>query len=67
MGGPAALGLLLLGFSQTAGDARALASKHGYRINIDQESVAQGMANVGSGVLQGTLLILAPPKDHIES
>ena len=50
---PAALGLLLIGFSQTAGDARAFASKHGYRIDIDQESVAQGMANVGSGVLQG--------------
>jgi len=51
--GPAAIGLLLIGFSQTAGDARAFASKHGYRIDIDQESVAQGMANVGSGVLQG--------------
>ncbi len=51
--GPAAVGLLLIGFSQTAGDARAFASKHGYRIDIDQESVAQGMANVGSGVLQG--------------
>ena len=51
--GPAALGLLLIGFSQTAGDARAFASKHGYRIDIDQESVAQSMANVGSGVLQG--------------
>ena len=51
--GPAALGLLLIGFSQTAGDARAFASKHRYRIDINQESVAQGMANVGSGVLQG--------------
>ena len=51
--GPAALGLLLIGFSQTAGDARAFAARHGYRIDIDQESVAQGMSNVGSGVLQG--------------
>lgn len=51
--GPAALGLLLIGFSQTAGDARAFASKHGYRIDINQESVAQSMANIGSGVLQG--------------
>jgi high affinity sulfate transporter 1 len=51
--GPAALGLLLIGFSQTAGDARAFAAKHGYRIDIDQESVAQGMSNLGSGVLQG--------------
>lgn len=51
--GPAALGLLLIGFSQTAGDARAFAARHGYRIDIDQESVAQGVANVGSGVLRG--------------
>jgi SulP family sulfate permease len=51
--GPAALGLLLIGFSQTAGDARAFAAKHGYRIDINQESIAQGMSNVGSGVLQG--------------
>jgi len=51
--GPAALGLLLIGFSQTAGDARAFASKHQYRIDVNQESVAQGVANVGSGILQG--------------
>lgn len=51
--GPAAIGLLLIGFSQTAGDARAFAARHGYRIDIDQESVAQGMSNIGSGVLQG--------------
>ncbi|MCZ6457392.1 MAG: sulfate permease [Actinobacteria bacterium] len=51
--GPAALGLLLIGFSQTAGDARSFAAKHRYRVDINQESVAQGMANVGSGLLQG--------------
>src|SRR5213075_1033777 len=45
--------LLLIGFSQTAGDARAFATRHRYRIDIDQESVAQGMANAGSGVFQG--------------
>jgi SulP family sulfate permease len=51
--GPAAVGLLLIGFSQTAGDARDFASRHRYRIDVNQESVAQGVANVGSGVLQG--------------
>jgi MFS superfamily sulfate permease-like transporter len=51
--GAAAVGLLLIGFSQSAGDARAFATKHKYRIDINQESVAQGMANVGSGVVQG--------------
>src|SRR4051794_15560766 len=43
----AAVALVLIGFSQTAGDSRAFAAKHRYRIDIDQESVAQGMANVG--------------------
>ena len=49
----AAFALLLIGFSQTAGDARAFATRHRYRIDVDQESVAQGMANVGAGVFQG--------------
>jgi SulP family sulfate permease len=49
----AAVALVLIGFSQTAGDARAFAAKHRYEVDIDQESVAQGMANVGAGFLQG--------------
>ena len=49
----AAIGLLLIGFSQTAGDARAFAVRHRYRIDVNQESVAQGMANATSGVFQG--------------
>jgi SulP family sulfate permease len=49
----AAVALLLIGFSQTAGDARAFAARHRYRIDVDQESVAQGMANLGAGVFQG--------------
>lgn len=51
--GPAAVGLLLIGFSQTAGDAREFASRHRYRIDIGQEAIAQGIANVGSGILRG--------------
>ena len=49
----AALALLLIGFSQTAGDARAFAARHRYRIDVNQESVGQGMANVGAGLFQG--------------
>jgi high affinity sulfate transporter 1 len=49
----AATALLLIGFSQTAGDARLFAGRHGYRIDVNQESVAQGMANVGAGLFQG--------------
>ena len=49
----AAVALVLIGFSQTAGDARMFAARHRYRIDINQESVAQGMANVGAGLFQG--------------
>ena len=49
----AAVALMLIGFSQTAGDARAFAAKHRYQIDVDQESVAQAAANIGSGVVHG--------------
>lgn len=49
----AAVGIVLIGFSQTAGDARHFASKHRYRVDIDQETVAEGMSNVGAGLIQG--------------
>jgi SulP family sulfate permease len=49
----ASAALLLIGFSQTAGDARAFASRHRYRVDLNQESVAQGMANAGAGIFQG--------------
>jgi sulfate permease, SulP family len=64
----AAVALVLIGFSQTTGDARAFAAKHGYRIDVDQESVAQGMANVGAGLFQGmpvsTSLSASSLNDH---
>ncbi|HET7763220.1 MAG TPA: SulP family inorganic anion transporter [Phycicoccus sp.] len=49
----AAFALMMIGFSQTAGDARSFAAKHRYQVDIDQESVAQGAANLGAGLLQG--------------
>ena len=49
----AAVALVLIGFSQTAGDARAFASKHRYQIDIDQESVAQSLSNIAAGLFQG--------------
>ena len=45
--------MLLIGFSQSAGDARAFAARHKYRVDINQEAVAQGVSNVGSGLVQG--------------
>ena len=49
----AGVAVTLIGFSQTAGDARAFAAKHHYQVDINQESVAQAMANTGAGLLQG--------------
>ncbi|WP_146925686.1 SulP family inorganic anion transporter [Cellulomonas xylanilytica] len=49
----ASVALVMIGFSQTAGDARTFAARHRYRVDIDQESFAQGAANVGAGLLQG--------------
>ena len=49
----AAVALVLIGFSQTAGDARTFAARHRYQVDIDQESVAQGLANTGAGLFQG--------------
>ena len=64
----AAVALVLIGFSQTAGDARSFAARHHYRIDIDQESLAQGMANVGAGLFQGmpvsTSLSASSLNDH---
>lgn len=66
--GLAAVALLLIGFSQTAGDARMFAARHRYRVDINQESVAQGMANVGAGLFQGmpvsTSLSASSLNDH---
>ena len=64
----AAVALVLIGFSQTAGDSRTFAARHRYRIDINQESVAQGMANIGSGLFQGmpvsTSLSASSLNDH---
>lgn len=64
----ASVGLLLIGFSQTAGDARTFAARHRYRVDVNQESVAQGMANVGAGLFQGmpvsTSLSASSLNDH---
>ena len=62
------MALVLIGFSQTAGDARTFAARHRYRIDINQESAAQGMANAGAGLFQGmpvsTSLSASSLNDH---
>ncbi|KQW53782.1 hypothetical protein ASC77_05895 [Nocardioides sp. Root1257] len=64
----AAAALVLIGFSQTAGDAKVFATRHRYRIDMGQETVAQGIANAGAGILQGmpvsTSLSASSLNDH---
>lgn len=66
--GLAAVALVLIGFSQTAGDSRMFAARHRYRIDVNQESLAQGAANVGAGLFQGmpvsTSLSASSLNDH---
>lgn len=49
----AAGGIALVAFSETLGAADAFATKHKYDIDPDQELIALGIANLGSGVLGG--------------
>ena len=65
----AAVALVLIGMlTQTAGDARTFAARHHYRIDINQESAAQGMANAGARLFQGmpvsTSLSASSLNDH---
>jgi len=49
----AAIGVLLIGFSESLASARQYAAKYHYDIDINQEMLAQGMANFISGLFQG--------------
>jgi high affinity sulfate transporter 1 len=48
-----AIGVLLVGFSESLAAARQYAAKYHYDIDINQEMLAQGMANITSGLFQG--------------
>ena len=50
---PAAIGVMLVGFSESLAAARQYAVKYHYDIDVDQEMLAQGMANTASGLFQG--------------
>ncbi len=50
---PAAVGVALVGFTDTMLTARAFASRRGDTIDNNQELVALGLANVAAGVAQG--------------
>lgn len=48
-----AIGIVLLGFSETIGAARQFATQHRYDIDSNQELAALGVANLGAGLFQG--------------
>lgn len=50
---PSALGMLLVIYSEALGAASTFAEKHGYRIDANQDMIALGLANIGSGLFGG--------------
>jgi len=50
---PSAIGMMLVIFSEALGAGQTFADKHRYRIDPDQEMIALGAANIGSGLLGG--------------
>jgi high affinity sulfate transporter 1 len=50
---PVAGGIALVGYSDNVLTARSLASRHGYRIDANQELLALGLTNLASGLSQG--------------
>jgi high affinity sulfate transporter 1 len=50
---PSAIGMLLVIFSEALGAAQTYAEKHRYRIDPNQEMIALGAANLGSGLFGG--------------
>jgi SulP family sulfate permease len=48
-----AAGMVFLAVGETLGTARSFAAKYHYEVNADQELLAMGTANVGSGLFQG--------------
>jgi len=48
-----AIGVLLVGFSESLAAARQYSAKYHYDVDINQEMMAQGMSNAASGLFQG--------------
>jgi MFS superfamily sulfate permease-like transporter len=48
-----ALAVVFVGYSESLAAARAMAARHGYEIDANQELIAQGMANGAAGLVGG--------------
>jgi high affinity sulfate transporter 1 len=52
---PAAIGIVLVSFSEALGVAREFADKHGYEVDANRELTAHGAANLVSGLFGGMI------------
>lgn len=52
---PAAIGIVLVSFSEAVGVAREFADKHGYEIDANRELTAHGATNLVSGLFGGMI------------
>jgi high affinity sulfate transporter 1 len=59
---PGALAILLVGYAISIAVAKTYADKHHYRIDANQEMIALGAANLGSGFLQGFAVVASLTK-----
>jgi SulP family sulfate permease len=50
---PGAFGITLVALAETLGVARTFADKHGYDVDTNQDMIALGVGNIGSGFLGG--------------
>lgn len=50
---PGALGIVIVGFAESIAAARSYASRHRYTVDADQELIALGASNAGSGLFGG--------------
>jgi high affinity sulfate transporter 1 len=48
-----AFGIVFLAVGESLGSARAFGAQHHYEVNADQELIAMGLANIGTGLSQG--------------
>ena len=53
---PAALGVMLIGFAEGLGAAKAYAAKKHYEVDANRELLGLGAANLGSGISSGMVV-----------
>jgi len=53
---PSAAGIAIVVYTEALSGARTFAVRHSYRIDADQEMVALGLANIGSGAFGGIVV-----------